>query len=65
MTQVCKFADDTTFYVCGKGLNTFINKLENDTALTVERFQNNCLNIIQDKGYSIASGHKHETLWAK
>ena len=36
MTHVCNFADDTTFYVCGKDLDTLINRLEHDTALAVE-----------------------------
>ena len=27
MTQVCNFADDTTFYVCDKDLNILINRL--------------------------------------
>ena len=27
MTQVCNFADDITFYVCDKDLNTLINRL--------------------------------------
>ena len=36
MTHVCNFANDTTFYVCGKDLDSLINRLEHDTALTVE-----------------------------
>ena len=41
MTQVCNFADDTTFYVCDKDLNILINRLEHDTSLAVEWFENN------------------------
>ena len=44
-TQVCNFADDTTFYVCDKDLNTLINRLEHDTALAVERFENNFMKL--------------------
>ena len=36
ITQVCNFADDTTFYVCDKNLSTLINRLEHDTTLAVE-----------------------------
>ena len=36
MTQVCNFADCTTFFVCRKNLNTLINILEHNTAPAVE-----------------------------
>ena len=36
MTQVCNFADDTTFSVRDKDLNTLINRLEHNTAVAVE-----------------------------
>ena len=44
-TQVCNFADDTTFSVCDKDLNTLINRLEHD----VIRFENNFIKLNQDK----------------
>ena len=65
MTQVCNFADDTTFYVCDKDLNTLINRLQHDTSLAVEWFESNFMKINQDKCYLLVSGHKHETVWAK
>ena len=65
ITQVCNFADDTTFYVCDKDLNTLINRLEHDTALAVEWFENNFMKLNQDKCHLLVSGHKHETAWAK
>ena len=65
MTQVCNFADDTTFYVCDKGLNTLIKRLEHDTSLAVEWFESNFMKLNQDKCYLLVSGHKHETVWAK
>ena len=65
MTQVCNFADDTTFYVCDKDLNTLINRLEFDTALAVEWFENNFIKLNQDKCHLLLSGHKHETVCAK
>ena len=33
MTRICNFADDSTFCVCDKDLNTLFNRLEHDTAL--------------------------------
>ena len=29
-TNVCNFADDTTFYACDKDANSLINRLEHD-----------------------------------
>ena len=65
MTQVFNFADDTTFYVCDKDLNTSINRLEHDTALAVEWFENNFIKLNQDKCHLLVFGRKHETVWAK
>ena len=65
MTQVCNFADDTTFYVCDKDLNILINRLEHDTSLAVEWFENNFMKLNQDKCHLLVSRHKHETVWAK
>ena len=65
MTQVCNFADDTTFYVCDKDLNTLINRLEHDSALPVEWSDNHFMKLNQDKCHLLASGHKHKTVWAK
>ena len=65
MTQVCNFADHTTFYICDKDLNILINRLEHDTSLAVEWFENNFMKLNQDKCHLLVSGHKHETVWAK
>ena len=65
MTQVCNFANNATFYVRDKDLNTLINRIEHDTALVVERFENNFMKLNQDKCHLIVSGHKHETVWAE
>ena len=59
MTQVCNFADDTTFYVCDKNLNTL------NTSLAVEWFENNFMKLNQDKCHLLVSGHKRETVWVK
>ena len=65
MTQVRNFADDTTFCVCDKDLNILINRLEDDTSLAVEWFENNFMKLNQEKCHLLVSGHKHETVWAK
>ena len=65
MTQVCNFADDTTFCVCDKDLNTLINRLEHDNLLPAEWFENNFMKLNQDKCHLLVSGDKHETVWAK
>ena len=65
MTQVCNFAYETTVYVCDKDLNILINRLEHDTALAVEWFENNFIKLNQDKCHLLISGHKHEAVWVK
>ena len=35
-TDVCNFADDTTFYTCNKDLSSLINRLEHDSLLAIE-----------------------------
>ena len=40
-TPVCNFADDTTFYACDKDLRSLINRLEHDSHLKIEWFENN------------------------
>ena len=65
MTQVWNFADDTTFYVCDKDLNTLISRPAHDTALAFESFEHNFMKLNQDKCHFLVSGHKHETVWVK
>ena len=65
MTQVCNFADCTTFFVCRKNLNTLINILEHNTTPAVEWFEVNFMKLNQAKCHLLVSGHKHGTVWAK
>ena len=65
MIQVSNFADDTTFYVFGKDLNTLINRLEHDTELAVEWLETNFVKLNQDKCHLLVSEHKHETVCVK
>ena len=58
-TNLCNFADDTTFYSCDKDLNSLITKLEHDSCLTIEWFENNSMKLNQDKCHvSPVSGFK-------
>ena len=64
-TNVCNFADDTTFYACDKDVNSLFNRLENDSYLVIEWFENNSLKLNQDKCHLFVSGFKYENGWAK
>ena len=44
-TNMCNFADDTTFYVCDRDVNSLINKLEHDSYLAIEWFENNYIKL--------------------
>ena len=65
MTQVCNFADDIKIYLHDKDLNNLINRLEHNTALAFEWFENIFMKLNQDKCHLLVFGHKHETVWAK
>ena len=49
MTQICNFAAEITFYVCGKDLNTLITRLEQDAVLANEWFEKKKMKLNQDK----------------
>ena len=61
-TQVCNFADDSTFYACYKDLDTLINRLEHDTALADQCFGNDFMELNQDKCHLLVSGQRHKTV---
>ena len=65
-TEVCNFADAITFFVCGdKDLGSLINRLEHDSFLAIEWFQNNYMKLNEDKCHLLVGGYKHESIWAK
>ena len=47
-TEVCNFADDTTFYACDQNLNDLINRLKHDSFLAIEWFENNSMKLNDD-----------------
>ena len=63
-TDLCNFADDTTFYACDMDLNSLIKRLEHDSFLAIEWFGNNNMNLNQDNCHLLASGYKNENVWA-
>ena len=64
-TEVCNFADNTTFYASDKDLNHLINRLEHDSFLSIEWFENNSIKLNDGKCHLLISGHKCENVWAQ
>ena len=64
MTQHVTLLMTTHFMYVIKILNILINRLEHDTALAVEWFENNFMKLNQDKCHLLVPGHKQETFWA-
>ena len=59
-TNVCNYADDTTFYACDSDLGDLINRLEHDSVLAVEWFESNYMKLNVDKCNFLLSRYKHE-----
>ena len=64
-TEVCNYADDTTFHACDHNLHTLIQRLEHDSLLAIEWFEENYMKLNEDKCHLLISGHKYEHVWAK
>ena len=62
-TNVCNFADDTTFYACDRNLNDLINRLEHGTFPATEWFENNSMKLNDDKCHLLVFGDKYENVW--
>ena len=63
--NVCNYPDDTTFYARDKDLNSLINRLEHDSYLAIEWFENDFMKLNQDKCNLLVLGLKYENVWAK
>ena len=63
-TDLCNFADGTTFHACDMNLNFLIKRLEHDSFLAIEWFENNNMKLNQDKCHLLVSGYKNENVWA-
>ena len=64
-TEVCNFADDTTFFACDKDLKTLISRLEHDSHLAIEWFENSYMKLNQGKCNLLVSGYKNEKIWTR
>ena len=64
-TNVCNVAGDTTFDIYDKDLNSFINRLEYDSYIATEWFENNSLKLNQDECHLLVSGFKYQNVWVK
>ena len=64
-TEVCNFADDTTFFAYDKDLRSLINRLKHDTFLAIEWFQTNYMKLNESKCHLLIGGYKHESIRAK
>ena len=62
-TDVCNFADDTTFFACHSDLKHLTERLEHDTKLAIEWFENNYMKLNEDKCHLLVAGNRCETLW--
>ena len=45
-------------------LNSLIKRLEHDSFLAIECFENNNMKLYQDKCHLLVSGYKNENVWA-
>ena len=58
LTDVCNYADDTTFHASDSDLGDLIRRLEHNSALAIELFESSSMKFL-------LSGHKHEVMFAK
>ena len=64
-TDICNYADDNTLNACDISLNNLLRRLEHDSLLAIEWFQNNYMKLNEGKCHLLISGYKHEVIWAK
>ena len=46
---MCNYADDNTLNACDMSLENLLKRLEHDSFLAIEWFQNNYMNLNEDK----------------
>ena len=57
-TDICNYTDDTTIYSCDMRLENVISRLENDSKIIIERFQNNYMKLNEDKCHFMIFGER-------
>ena len=60
-TEVRNFADDTPVFASEKDLNSLINRLEHDSLLAIEWFENNYMKLNQEKYHLLVWGTNLKT----
>ena len=63
--KICNYADDTTIHVCEGNHESVINKLESETLILSEWFQNNYMKLNGDKCHLMIFGEKTNDLSIK
>ena len=63
-TDVWNFADGTAFFACDSNLKHLMERLEHDTKLAIDWFENNYMELNKDKCHLLVAGHRYEILWA-
>ena len=64
-SKICNYADDTTIYVCDRDHENIINRLENETLILSEWFQNNYMRLNGEKCHLMIFGEKSNNLSIK
>ena len=62
VTEICSFANDTTFFACHKNLLSPVSRLEHDRFIVIDLFQNNQMKLNEGKCHA---GQKCESIWTK
>ena len=62
-TNLCNYADDNTLNACDMSLENVLRRLEHDSLLAIEWFQNNNMKLNEGKCHFLVSGFKHEAIW--
>ena len=57
-TEVCYFADDTSFFACEKDLSFLINRLEHNSLLAIEWFENSYMKLNQENCHFSSIGEQ-------
>ena len=65
ITDVCNYADNSTFHACDSTLEDFVRRLEHDSMLAIEWLESNYIKLNQDKCHFLFSGNKHEVMFTK
>ena len=63
MTDVCNYADCTTFHACDLDLKSPITRLVHDAALAIEWFESNYMMRNQYKCHFLFPEHKYDALF--